>query len=61
RVIAWGSQIRSYTLQPFQLVKDHRTSFEIGNVNSVLDGNIDPLLMSWLRFLKTGKTAQESD
>ena len=61
RVIAWGSQIRSYTLQPFQLVKDHRTSFEVGNVNSVLDGNIDPLLMSWLRFLKTGKTAQESD
>jgi peptide chain release factor 2 len=42
--IAWGSQIRSYVLHPYQLVKDHRTNMEIGNVNGVLDGQLDPLI-----------------
>jgi peptide chain release factor 2 len=56
RAIAWGSQIRSYTLQPFQLIKDHRSGAEIGDVYSVLDGDLDRLIMAYLRFAKTGRT-----
>jgi len=46
--IAWGSQIRSYILQPYRLVKDHRTNLEIGNVDAVLDGDLDPFIEAYL-------------
>jgi len=51
--IAWGSQIRSYVMHPYQMVKDHRTNFETGNVNEVLDGGLDPFIE---RALMIGKT-----
>lgn len=47
--IAWGSQIRSYVFQPYCLVKDHRTNHEIGNVDSVMDGAIDPFIYAFLQ------------
>ena len=46
--IAWGSQIRSYILHPYKLIKDHRTNIEIGNVQRVLDGDIDDLIEAYL-------------
>lgn len=61
RTVAWGSQIRSYTLQPFQLIKDHRSGCEIGNVQAVLDGDIDELIMCFLRFQKTGKSQKSGE
>lgn len=47
--IGWGSQIRSYVFQPYQMVKDHRTGIEKGNVNAVMDGEIDPFMEGYLK------------
>jgi peptide chain release factor 2 len=48
RDIAFGSQIRSYVLQPYQMIKDHRTKFDVGDVNRVLDGDLDPFIKTYL-------------
>ncbi len=48
--IAWGSQIRSYVFCPYTLVKDHRTNYEVGNVESVMDGNIDGFIEAYLKM-----------
>jgi peptide chain release factor 2 len=46
--IEWGSQIRSYTLHPYKMVKDHRTGYETGNVQAVLDGDLNDFIKSFL-------------
>lgn len=48
--IAWGSQIRSYVFMPYTLVKDHRTGFEVGNITSVMDGDIDGFINEYLKM-----------
>ena len=49
--IAWGSQIRSYVFMPYTLAKDHRTGFEYGNINAVMDGDIDGFINAYLKSL----------
>ncbi len=55
--INFGSQIRSYVLAPYRLIKDHRTKLSIGDVDRVLDGDLEPLIHAFLVFRKTGRTS----
>ncbi len=60
--ISFGSQIRSYIMQPYRLIKDHRTKFEVGDVDRVMDGDLDPFIRSYLMAKKTkGKVDIQPD
>ena len=49
--IGWGNQIRSYVMQPYKMVKDLRTNEETGNVDAVMDGNLDPFMNAYLKWI----------
>ena len=57
--IAWGSQIRSYVFHPYNLVKDHRTNYEMGNIGAVMDGDLDGFINEYLRRSSLGTLGQE--
>jgi len=58
--INFGSQIRSYVLAPYRMIKDHRTKLAVGDVDRVLDGDMESLIHAWLVWRKTGKTAKDA-
>ena len=59
--IAWGSQIRSYVFQPYQMIKDHRTGVETSDIQGVMDGDIDAFIHGKLRGLVNKKGAEDLD
>ena len=61
RGIDFGSQIRSYVLQPYTMVKDTRTGVEVGNAQGVLDGNLDPFINGYLKWKATGGPEKGED
>jgi len=61
RDISFGSQIRTYTLQPYRLIKDHRTKFEMGDTDRVLDGDLDPFIRNYLLSRRKGTVATVPD
>ena len=59
--IAWGSQIRSYVFMPYTLAKDHRTGFESGNINAVMDGELDGFINAYLKAASNGELGDATD
>ena len=56
--IEWGSQIRSYVFHPYKMIKDHRTDYEVGNVQPVMDGDLDGFIKAYLMSEKEGASTQ---
>src|SRR5690606_23698046 len=60
RSVEWGSQLRSYVLHPYQMVKDHRTGHETGNTDAVLGGDLGPFMTAYLQWQAKGDAGVES-
>jgi peptide chain release factor 2 len=58
--IDFGSQIRSYVLQPYRMIKDHRTKTEVGDVDRVIDGDLQPFIHAYLRMRRDGTSSADS-